>query len=65
MNNCIFCQLIKKKIPAKIIYENKKVICFLPKKLEVYGHTIIASKKHYASLYDTPPNILCELIKVA
>ena len=64
MKNCIFCKIIKEKKLASIIYENDKVICFLPKKLEVYGHTLIVSKKHYTDLYNMPEDILCDLIKV-
>ena len=65
MNNCIFCQIVDKKAPARIIYENKSVIGFFPKKIEVYGHTLIVPKKHYADLYDIPVNILSDLVKVA
>lgn len=65
MNDCIFCQIVNRKAPAKIIYENENVICFLPKKVEVYGHTLVVPKKHYADLYDIPANVLCELTKVA
>lgn len=65
MSNCIFCQIAERKAPAKIIYENENVICFLPKKVEVYGHTLVVPKKHYADLYDIPVEILCDLVKVA
>ena len=65
MDNCKFCQIINRKIPSWIVYENEKVICFLPKKLEVYGHTLIVPKQHYTDLYDIPEDILCELIKVS
>ncbi|MFH0805417.1 MAG: HIT domain-containing protein [Patescibacteria group bacterium] len=65
MRNCIFCKIINKKEPAKIIYEDKDVICFLPNKVEVYGHTLIASKKHYVDLYDIPEDILSKLVRVA
>lgn len=65
MNSCKICQIVSRQIPARIIYENKKVISFFPKKLEVYGHTLIAPKQHYADLYDIPQGILCELIKVS
>lgn len=65
MIDCIFCQIIEKKAPAKIIYENENVICFLPKNVEVYGHTLVVPKKHYADLYDIPADILCDLIKTA
>ena len=65
MDNCIFCKIIGGQESAKIIYEDDEVICFLPKKLEVYGHTIIAPKQHYADLYDIPDDILGNLIKIA
>ena len=65
MDNCKFCQIINRQIPSWIVYENEKVICFLPQKLEVYGHTLIMPKQHYTDLYDIPENVLCELIKVA
>lgn len=64
MNDCIFCQIVKRKAPANIIYENENVICFLPKKVEVYGHTLVVPKKHYADLYDIPTKILSDLVKV-
>jgi len=65
MDNCKFCQIINRQIPSWIVYENEKVICFLPQKLEVYGHTLIMPKQHYADLYDVPEDVLCELIKVS
>jgi len=65
MKNCIFCKIIRKEVPARIIYEDKDVICFLPNKIEVYGHTLIVSKKHYADLYDIPEGLLCKLTAVA
>jgi len=65
MDNCKFCQIVNRKVPAKIIYGNEYVICFLPKEIEAYGHTLVAPKKHYADLYDIPSDILCELVKVA
>jgi len=61
MNECIFCQIVKGKEPAKIVYENENVLCFLPKKIEVYGHTLIIPKQHFQDLYDIPQKILCNL----
>ncbi|MFZ8847993.1 MAG: HIT family protein [Minisyncoccia bacterium] len=40
----MFCKIIKGKEPARIIYEDKDVICFLPKTIQVYGHTLIVPK---------------------
>ena len=40
MNICKFCQIVNRQIPSWVVYENEKVIAFLPEKLEVYGHTL-------------------------
>jgi histidine triad (HIT) family protein len=61
MDNCIFCKIVNKQVPASIIYETENVLCFLPNKIEVYGHTLIIPKKHFADLYDIPEEILSEL----
>jgi histidine triad (HIT) family protein len=65
MKNCGFCRVVKKQSPAKIIYETKNILCFLPVKIEVYGHTLVIPKKHDANLYDIPPALLSEMIRVA
>jgi len=62
MRNCIFCKIIKGKEPARIIYEDEDVICFLPKTIQVYEHTLIVPKKHYKDLYDIPEKLLSKLI---
>jgi len=63
--NCVFCQIVKKQAPAKIIYETKNVLCLLPAEMEVSGHTLVIPKKHYADLYEIPPVLLAEIIRVA
>jgi histidine triad (HIT) family protein len=47
---CLFCNIANKKIPAKIIAENKGAIAFLDVKPLADGHTIVIPKKHYANL---------------
>jgi len=65
MESCIFCQIAKREASAEIIYEEPRVICFLPKEIEVYGHTLVVPKQHYADLYDIPTSVLADLVKVA
>lgn len=62
MIDCIFCQIIQGKKPAKIVYENKDALCFLPKKIDVYGHTLVIPKHHFQDIYDIPQDLLCKLI---
>lgn len=65
MDNCKFCKIVNRQIPSWIVYENKKVIAFLPEKLEVHGHTLVVPKQHYVDLYGIPEDILYELMKVS
>lgn len=65
MSDCIFCKIVNKQAPASVIYETDNVLCFLPKKIEVYGHTLIVPKKHFADLYDISEEILSELAGVS
>jgi histidine triad (HIT) family protein len=48
--NCIFCDILDKKIPAKIIAENDGAIAFLDVQPISDGHTIVIPKKHHKNL---------------
>ncbi|MDD3112946.1 MAG: HIT family protein [Candidatus Izemoplasmatales bacterium] len=53
---CIFCKIIKKEIPAHIVYEDDDLIAILDISQSTQGHTLILPKNHVATLYDlTPP----------
>ena len=62
MSNCIFCDIIAKKLPAYLVAENQYAIAILPKKMESFAHTLIVPKKHYENLFDIPANELKNLI---
>lgn len=62
MTNCIFCDIIAKKLPAHLVAENEYAIAFLPKEMESFAHTLIVPKKHYKNLFDIPENELKNLI---
>ncbi|MHA1194477.1 MAG: HIT family protein [Promethearchaeota archaeon] len=63
-SECIFCGIIKKRIPSKIIYEDEFSMAFLDIFPISRGHTIIVPKKHYANLEEIPDNELGNLIVV-
>ena len=46
MSNCIFCKIINKEIPGKIIYEDDVCIAFLDLSQATYGHTLVIPKKY-------------------
>lgn len=62
--NCIFCKIINKEIPSKIVYEDDLVIAILDLSQATYGHTLVMPKKHYANIYEIDDDTLAHLIKV-
>jgi len=46
MNNCLFCKLVDKEIPALIVYEDKKTIAFMELTPSAPGHIMVILKKH-------------------
>lgn len=61
-STCVFCDIARKKISSYVVYENADVICFFPTKMEAYGHTIVAPKKHFTGIYDIPEDILLSVL---
>jgi len=48
--DCIFCKIINKEIPSKIIYENDRVCAFYDINPKAPVHIIIVSKEHIESV---------------
>jgi len=62
--NCIFCKIIKREIPSKIVFENDLNLAFLDISPISKGHTIIIPKNHYSTLENIPDHELTETFKV-
>jgi histidine triad (HIT) family protein len=62
-DDCVFCNIIVKKIPSKILYENNDTIAFLDIFPMSQGHTIVIPKKHYTNLETIPIKELCEVVE--
>ncbi|MDP3902196.1 MAG: HIT family protein [bacterium] len=58
MDDCIFCKIVKKEIPADIIYEDDDFLAFLDINPVNPGHSLLIPKKHYQNLYYLPDNVL-------
>lgn len=52
MDNCIFCKLVKKQVPANVVFENQDVVSFLELNQSAEGHVIVILKKHGRSILD-------------
>ena len=54
MSDCTFCQIIQGKLEAAVVYEDDDHICIMDRRPINLGHTLVISKKHYATLSDIP-----------
>ena len=50
--NCIFCKIIEKEIPADIVYEDDNFIAFLDINPQSPGHVQVIPKKHVRWVWD-------------
>ncbi len=50
--DCIFCKIVKKEIPAKIIFETEKSLAFMDAFPLTKGHSLVVTKTHYEKIQD-------------
>lgn len=66
--DCIFCAIIKKQIPADIVFENDRILAFRDIHAQAPVHILIIPKRHIESLNDLTVNdqaVLGEIQTVA
>ena len=61
--NCIFCRIASKEIPAKIVHEDADVICVLDINPASEGHILVYPKKHYMIMPHVPEDVLAKIFK--
>lgn len=49
---CIFCNIIERKLPAKVVYEDELVIAFEDIRPQAPVHTLVIPKKHISTILD-------------
>lgn len=61
----VFERIIKREIPAYIVYEDELVIAFLDISQVTKGHTLVVPKKVYKDVFELDDEIAGHLFKVA
>ena len=54
MENCIFCKIVRREIPAHVIYEDEDFLAFLDIHPQSPGHTQVIPKDHYRWVWQVP-----------
>ena len=62
MDGCVFCKIVKGKIPSAKVYEDDKILAFLDIGPVNKGHTLVIPKQHYETMLDLPDKLLKEMI---
>lgn len=65
--DCLFCGIIEKKIPGKIVYEDERAIAFEDVNPQAPVHLLVIPRKHISSLSTMQPEdgaILAHLFSV-
>ncbi len=65
MENCIFCKIIRKEIPANIIYEDDNFLSFLDIRPVREGHLLIVPKVHEPLFYNLNKNTYQDLFELS
>jgi histidine triad (HIT) family protein len=60
--SCTFCRIIRREIPAEVLYENDRVIAILDIQPIHYGHALVIPKHHCTDFLGIPDEDLYDVI---
>ncbi len=52
MQDCIFCKIVNKEIPADVVYEDEDVLAFKDINPQAPFHILLIPKKHIPTFFD-------------
>ncbi len=52
MSDCLFCKIVDKKIPAKVVHEDDQILAFDDIHPQAPVHTLVIPKRHVATIQD-------------
>ncbi|HIE12794.1 MAG TPA: histidine triad nucleotide-binding protein [Desulfotomaculum sp.] len=55
MEDCLFCRIVKKEIPATVVYEDETVVAFEDINPVAPVHILIIPKKHISTFFALEP----------
>lgn len=64
MGACVFCGISRGELPAAIIYEDEVAMVILDLFPVSYGHTLIISKQHTATIAELPRTTTEHMLKL-
>jgi histidine triad (HIT) family protein len=65
VSDCIFCDIVEKREPASIVFEDTEVMALLDINPLQRGHTLVIPKHHFVNIWDIDPEVLAKIDAVA
>ncbi|MDI6720945.1 MAG: HIT family protein [Candidatus Aenigmarchaeota archaeon] len=62
--DCLFCKIVKKEIPARVVYNDSDTIAFLDINPANPGHVLVVPKKHHEMIMDADDDMLKKSVLV-
>ncbi|KAG0259989.1 Adenosine 5'-monophosphoramidase [Mortierella polycephala] len=62
---CLFCRIVKREIPSKVLFETEHSLAFLDIGPLSDGHTVIIPKHHAQFLHELPDAEMIDLLPTA
>ncbi|KAF9143375.1 Adenosine 5'-monophosphoramidase [Mortierella sp. GBA39] len=62
---CLFCRIIKREIPSKVLFETEHSLAFLDIGPLSEGHTVVIPKHHAQFLHELPDSEMADLLPTA
>lgn len=54
MEDCIFCKIVNREIPAELVFEDEHILAFNDVNPQAPIHILLIPREHYASLNEIP-----------
>jgi histidine triad (HIT) family protein len=67
MSDCLFCKIVQKTVPAKIVYEDERSVAFDDINPQAPVHSLIIPKQHVSTVQDCrdqPSDLLAHLLLI-
>lgn len=64
-DSCVFCRIIGGEEVVSIVHEDDRAIAFLDIQPMSRGHTLVACKEHYPTLFDMPDELAAHCLTLA
>jgi histidine triad (HIT) family protein len=68
MSDCLFCKIVAKEIPAKVVHEDADTLAFEDIQPQAPLHALVIPRKHIATINDVAPQdeaLVGKLFRVA